>query len=123
MAYPGDNYVDMTGVSWYPRATDNVPVYGSSGVSLESLYRTMKSIAPNKPFGLAEFGVGQIPDRSQFWTDFFRFADENDVEYINYFYTVDKQGEDDWTMLFSPQSEIESFKQGYSRWVNDTSIN
>lgn len=126
-AYPGDDFVDYVGVSYYTTESANRSVTDPNAArSLVSQINNIRQIAPSKPFGIGEFGVDKSVDRADFWPKFFDVADEYNIEFINWFY-VPCKNDGDWTMMnlqtgaFEPQpGEVAAFQEGYARWMDDS---
>lgn len=59
--YPGDEYVDVVGLDYYP-VDGRVDGYDAVNAHALSWYDTLRSTFPGKPFAFTELGVCTLPD-------------------------------------------------------------
>lgn len=60
--YPGDEYIDWVGISLYGADSPDAP-WDSFESRMNLIYSELTSLFPNKPFMLAEWGVGEWPEK------------------------------------------------------------
>lgn len=118
--YPGDDYVDWVGVSVYGVQYPDEPWQTFDEVFAET-YRTLVTLAPDKPFLVAEFGVREdekIASRKAQWIkDALRAIETSkypNVRGVSYWHEAWKTADGEWIDL-----RVNSSRQSLESFVNE----
>jgi hypothetical protein len=109
-AYPGDKYVDWVGIDGYYYNNDSQNFKGLFGPTIEQL----KTVAPAKPWLIAETGVGAGPAKPRQISNLLRaVAHRNKFNGFVYFDQAKPYDRSDWR-FDADQSSLNAFKRGVS---------
>ena len=61
--YPGADYVDWLGMSVYGQITPGKDSWDEWSEAMDAAYKHLCALDPDKPMMLAEWGVGEFPER------------------------------------------------------------
>lgn len=118
--YPGDEYIDWVGISLYGADSPDAS-WDSFDSRMNPIYSELRSLFPNKPLMLAEWGVGEWPekgDKADWITEAFTTLQSKytDIKCAIYWHERWENDDGSWSDLRINSSDeaLNAYKNGIS---------